>query len=481
MKIEGLKSRKVADKQSVIYLVDKKTKLEDLGLNESEKSYVEGRKKTGEDQISINQYKRWIYILVVEKGKNEDYLLEDLRKSGCSFQKKLVSHKITSVSIVDCLNKHEYVLAVAEGIALSNYQFLKYFKNSKGKMNSLKLIRIYGESLDPKQIEQLQNLIEGVFYARTLVNEPLSELTAVRFSEEIQKLGKESGFKVEVFHKKKIEALKMGGLLAVNKGSIDPPTFTILEWKPGQYQNKKPLVLIGKGVVYDTGGLSLKPTKDSMDYMKSDMGGAAAIVGAIYSIAKSRLPVHVIGLVPATDNRPDGNAYVPGDVVVMGNGLTVEVLNTDAEGRMILAEALNYAQHYKPELVVDVATLTGAAAIAIGKYGIVGMGNASGKQFEALQKSGEKVSERIVEFPFWDEYNDLLKSNIADLKNIGGRDAGAITAGKFLEHFTNDYPYIHLDIAGSAFVQKDYGYRGKGGTGYGVRLLFDFVKHYSGK
>jgi len=481
MKIEVLKSRKVADKQSVIYLVDKKTKLENLGLNEIEKSYIKGRKNAGESQISINQYHRWIYILVVDKGENENYLLEDLRKSGNSFQKKFVSHKLTSVSIIDCLNKPEYVMALAEGIALSNYQFLKYFNNSKEKKNSLELIRIYGESLNPIQIEQLQNIIEGVFYARTLVNEPLSELTAVRFSEEIQSLGKEADFKVEVFHKKKIEALKMGGLLAVNKGSIDPPTFTILEWKPSQYRNKKPLVLIGKGVVYDTGGLSLKPTKDSMDFMKSDMGGAAAIVGAIYAIAKSRLPVHVIGLVPATDNRPDGNAYVPGDVVLMGNGLTVEVLNTDAEGRMILAEALNYAQHYKPELVIDVATLTGAAAMAIGKYGIVGMGNASGKQFKALQKSGEKVSERVVEFPFWDEYNDLLKSNIADLKNIGDRDAGAITAGKFLEHFTNNYPYIHLDIAGPAFIHKNYGYRGKGGTGYGVRLLFDFVKQYSRK
>lgn len=480
MKIEFLNTSRIADNQSVIYVTDKKTKLDDLGLNKSEKSYIEARKKAGESQISINQYSRWIHILVVEKGKNEDYLLEDLRKAGNSFQKELVSRKLTSVSIVDCLNKPEYVLAMAEGIALSNYQFLKYFRNSKERKNSLELIRIYGESLKPSQPEQLLNIIEGVYHARTLVNEPLSELTAVRFSEEIQKLGKEAGFEVEVLHKKKIEALKMGGLLAVNKGSIDPPTFTILEWKPRQYQNKKPLVLIGKGVVYDTGGLSLKPTKDSMDFMKSDMAGAAAIVGAIYAIAKSGLPVHVIGLVPATDNRPDGNAYVPGDVVVMGNGMTVEVLNTDAEGRMILAEALHYAENYKPGLIIDVATLTGAAAMAVGKYGIVGMGNATAKQFESLQRSGEKVSERVVEFPFWDDYNHLLKSNIADLKNIGGKDAGAITAGKFLEHFTN-YPYIHLDIAGSAYVHKEYGYRGKGGTGYGVRLLFDFVKHYSWK
>ncbi len=165
----------------------------------------------------------------------------------------------------------------------------------------------------------------------------------------------------------------------------------------------------------------------------------------------------------------------------MGNGMYVEVLNTDAEGRMILAEALHYARNYKPELIIDVATLTGSAAMAIGKYGIVGMGNAPAEYFSALKESGEKVSERIVEFPFWEEFNENLKSDIADLKNIGKRDAGAITAGKFLEHFTNEFPYIHLDIAGPAFIDEETDYKGKGGTGYGVRLLFDFFKNFSAK
>ena len=267
----------------------------------------------------------------------------------------------------------------------------------------------------------------------------------------------------------------MGGLLAVNKGSLDPPTFTIMTWKPEKYVNKKPYVLVGKGVVYDTGGLSLKPTLDSMDYMKCDMAGAATVAGVMYTVAKAKLPLYVIGLAPATDNRPDGNAYVPGDVVKMYDGSTVEVLNTDAEGRMILADALSWAKKYNPELVINLATLTGAAHAAIGKYGIVAMGNAPGEVMEQLKESGDRVCERIAEFPFWEDYAELLKSDIADLKNIGGRYAGAITAGKFLEHFT-EYPFIHFDIAGPAFNKTKEKYWGKGGSGMGVRLLFDYLK-----
>ena len=267
----------------------------------------------------------------------------------------------------------------------------------------------------------------------------------------------------------------MGGLLAVNQGSIDPPTFSIMNWKPKGATNKKPIVIIGKGIVYDTGGLSLKPTPNSMDLMKSDMGGSAAVVGAIIAIAKAKLNIHVIGLVPATDNRPSGNAYAPGDVITMHDGTSVEVLNTDAEGRLILADALSYAKKYDPELVIDLATLTGAAARAIGKQGIVAMGNDE-NTMAALKVSGDEVHERLAEFPFWDEYAEDLKSNIADLKNLGGPEAGAITAGKFLEHFTN-YPYTHLDIAGPAFMLSPFNYRGIGGTGVGVRLLFNFLKN----
>jgi leucyl aminopeptidase len=265
----------------------------------------------------------------------------------------------------------------------------------------------------------------------------------------------------------------MGGLLAVNKGSIDPPTFTIIEWKPDNKVNKKPYVFVGKGVVFDTGGMNIK-TADYMNNMKCDMSGAAAVASAVYTIASAKLPVHVIGLIPATDNRLNGNAYVNGDIITMYDDTKVEIINTDAEGRMILADALSYAKQLNPQIVIDAATLTGSAARAIGKYGIVGMQSKAENEFKKLRACGDKTSERIVEFPFWREYEELIKSDIADIKNLGGVEGGAITAGKFLEHFT-DYPFIHMDIAGPAFIEKPYKYWPAGGTGIGVRLLFDYI------
>jgi leucyl aminopeptidase len=214
-----------------------------------------------------------------------------------------------------------------------------------------------------------------------------------------------------------------------------------------------------------------------MDDMKCDMGGGATVIATMSAVAEANLPVHVIGLVPATDNRPGGNAVTPGDVITISDGTTVEVMNTDAEGRLILSDALHYAKKYEPELVIDLATLTGAAARAIGQYGIVAMGTAEEPAWQKLTQSGNSTYERIVQFPFWEEYEELLKSPIADLKNIGGPEAGAITAGKFLAHFTN-YPYIHLDIAGPAFIKKESGYQTEGATGIGVRLLFDFLSNY---
>ncbi|MGB0933396.1 MAG: leucyl aminopeptidase family protein [Lishizhenia sp.] len=398
------------------------------------------------------------------KTKNE----EELRKVGHKIR-TLLPKTTKSIDLEGA--KAEFI---AEGLLLSNYQFLKYFKDKKEKTYALKSINwVKG---DEKTANYLNNTAMAVCWARDLVNEPLSYLTAPKLAQEIQEKGKEAGFKVEVFEKAKIEALKMGGLLAVNKGSIDPPTFTILEHKPKNPINKKPIVLVGKGVVYDTGGLSLKPTAHSMDIMKSDMGGAACMAATIYAMALNNSNVHVIGLIPATDNRPGGNAYAPGDVVKMYDGTTVEVLNTDAEGRMILADALAYANKYEPELVIDAATLTGAAVRAVGTKATCIMGNAKEKYFIALDKAGNQTQERLVRFPFWDDYAEEVKSKIADLKNLGGPYAGQITAGKFLEHFVK-YPYIHLDIAGPAFLEAPQDYKGQGGTGVGVRLLSQFFNN----
>lgn len=398
--------------------------------------------------------------------------LEKMRVAGFSIRQKL-DKKTAEVTVI---GNGEVTLALAEGLALSNYQFLKYFKDADEREYALEQIRIYGD-VPTAEVSRMNNVIKAVFWARDMVNEPNSYLTAKQLAKEIQEIGSEAQVHVEVFHKTEIEALKMGGLLAVNKGSVQPPTFTVMEYRPANAVNAKPVVLVGKGVVYDTGGLSLKPTPNSMDLMKSDMGGAAMMAGTLYAAALNKLNVHLIALIPATDNRPGGDAYAPGDIVTMMDGTTVEVLNTDAEGRMILADAITYASKFQPELIINAATLTGAALIAAGTRAACLMSNAGDTVDSALHRAGNKVYERMVQLPLWDDYKEQLKSSCADLKNIGGRMAGTITAGKFLEHFAKA-PFVHIDIAGPAFTEAPENYKGLGGTGTGIRALHEFIAHY---
>jgi leucyl aminopeptidase len=445
-----------------------------LTLSKSEIAYAKTKLKKNLDWIYIPQLSNGIYVVIV--SKSQDFKTkEKLRGIGDSICGELNKNKVEQV-LIKSASKNNSAIYLIEGLALSNYQFLKYFTDKKEKANSLQNIFVQDDNISAAKIDEMWAVVDATFKARDLVNEPLSFLNAEQIAAEFELMGAESGFSVKVLNHSKIQTLKMGGLLAVNQGSIDPATFSIMEWKPDNAKNSRPIVLVGKGVVYDTGGLSLKPTANSMDMMKCDMGGAAAVGGAIYAIAKNKLPVHVIALVPATDNRPGGNAYAPGDVVTMYSGKTVEVLNTDAEGRMILADALHYAKKYKPEIVLDFATLTGAAVRAIGDHASVVMGTASDDDFTQLDAAGNETYERIVEFPFFEEYGDEIKSSIADIKNLGGATAGAITAGKFLEHFT-DYPWIHVDIAGPAWRTGKRSYLPVGGTGIGVRLLYEFVKN----
>jgi leucyl aminopeptidase len=452
-----------------IFITGKPSQETALNLTQEERDYANQLFK--EDKVVfISRLPNWLVLVKMPQDLSHQ-ALEKLRLAGTKITQKANQENASAAAINS--SSTQATLAVAEGMALRNYQFLKYFTQGKPKPNSLATLAV--AEVDSQALNLLNAVLAGTQLARNLVNEPLSYLTATQLAQAAQAAGKKFGFTTEVLDKKKIESLKMGGLLAVNKGSQDPPTFTIMEYKPKQAVNKKPIVLVGKGVVYDTGGMSLKPTAGSMDSMKSDMAGSAAAIGTLSAVAHAQLPVHVIGLVPATDNRPGENAYVPGDVITMYDGSTVEVLNTDAEGRMLLADALAYAKKYDPELVVDLATLTGSAAMAIGKYGVVGMGTASNEVFANLEEAGNACYERLARFPFWEEYRELLKSDIADMKNIGGREAGAITAGKFLEHFTN-YPWVHLDIAGPAFLNSAHEYRPQGGTGVGVRLLFEFLK-----
>lgn len=409
-----------------------------------------------------------------KESDSESKTKENYRLLGNKFAKRLSQEKLTAIQFDFNTIESVFIIAFLEGLLLSTYQFEKY----KSEKNKNQLQEIYLPSGTDLAITELQNLVQGCFHARDLVNEPVVYLTAEQFSKEMQRIGDESGFSVDVFNKEKIKALKMEGLLTVNLGSELPPTFNILEHNPENPKNAQPIVLVGKGVVFDTGGLSLKPTANSMDFMKSDMAGAAAVVGAMAAIAKNNLPLHIIALIPATDNRPGKNAITPGDVITYSNGKSVEILNTDAEGRLILADALIYAQKYDPELVIDLATLTGSASRATGRQGAPLMSTASGELLNKMLRVALDTYERVIPFPLWEEYGDQLKSEIADIKNIGGAEAGAITAGKYLEHFT-DYPWMHLDIAGTARARTVHKYYGVGGTGWGVRLLYHFLKNLS--
>lgn len=412
-----------------------------------------------------------VVALLLEKGKDTNAEREKARQLGNELLTTFKKEKYTEVYIHSSADK-DLTMCVLEGMQLSDYQFNKY----KTKEDSQPEISVYVD-LPVTELTQFNNLLASVAVARDLVNEPPLVLTTTRLSEEIEVLSKHFGFEVSVLRKQEIQDLKMGGLLGVNAGSEVPPTFNILTWKPKNAENQQPYVFVGKGVVYDTGGYNIKPG-NYMDTMKADMAGAAAVVGLLCAVAKNQLPLHVVGLIPATDNRINSNAIVSDDVLTMMNGMTVEIKNTDAEGRLILADALTYAQRLNPELVIDLATLTGAAARVTGHYGSAFMGNASDEIKKRLQRSGDKVFERLVELPFWDEFGEDLKSPIADIKNLGNPEGGASSAGKFLEHFTN-YPWVHIDIAGTAFLNAPFRYFKAGGTGVGIRLLYDFLSEVS--
>ena len=373
--------------------------------------------------------------------------------------------------------------ALVEGFVLAAYRFLDYKTGEDDRAyagpDRLVLHADDDEKAGRRGAERGRILAEATLTARNLVNTSPHDKTPTLLARAVEKLGKRHGYEVSVWDKALIEEEKMGGLLAVNRGSVEPPVFIELTWHPENAANEKPVVLVGKGVVFDTGGLSLKDTKDSMDKMKADMAGAAAVVGAFEALARLEVPLYVVGLIPATDNRPGENAYVPGDVVRMHSGLTVEVLNTDAEGRLILADALSYAKTYRPELVVDVATLTGAQVIALGtRVAAVLANDGATARLPEVEEAGRRSGDLVHALPMFSHYAEQLKSPVADIKNVGGREAGTITAAKFLEHFVA-YPWIHLDIAGPAFIDDDRPYRPRGGTGFGVRLLAEFLRDYA--
>jgi leucyl aminopeptidase len=445
-------------------------------LPEAARTYVESALADEQKFVVLNHFSHQHYFVVLEKKSTPDLTLEALRKAGHQLQGQLKKEKTAEVFIHNLSENAEAALTLAEGLFLSAYEFEGYKTDEKSrKPAALTRITLVGDAASDNRVTELQHILEGVVFARDLVNAPLNKLNAQQLAERFAEVGDQAGYTTDILDMAHIESLRMGGLLAVNLGSPEPPTFSIMEWKPEGAQNERPYVLVGKGVVYDTGGLSLKPTPNSMDMMKCDMAGGAAVAGVLYALAKNNVPLHVIGLVPATDNRPGGLAYVPGDVLTMHSGLTVEVKNTDAEGRLLLADALSFAKKYHPELVIDLATLTGAAVRAVGTEAAAVMGTADAETTAQLLAAAHHVHERLVEFPLWDDYADHMKSDIADLSNLGKADAGHISAAKFLERFIEGTPWFHLDIAGPAFITAADSYRGKGGTGTGVRLVYEFL------
>jgi leucyl aminopeptidase len=281
---------------------------------------------------------------------------------------------------------------------------------------------------------------------------------------------------VSVFNEKKITHLGMGGLLGVSRGSAKPPRFIVMEYNRRQAASRGTIVLVGKGVTFDSGGISIKPSAQ-MAEMKMDMSGAAAVIGTMQAAARLRLPLHLVGLIPATENLPSGTALKPGDILVHYNGKTSEIDNTDAEGRLILADALSYAERFRPDLVIDLATLTGAVVVALASYATGMLGNDT-PSMERLREAGERTYERVWQLPMFEEYEKLIKSEVADVKNTGGRWGGAITAAMFLKKFIGKYKWVHLDIAGTAIMEEPLEYIPKGASGVGVRLLTDFLKHW---
>jgi leucyl aminopeptidase len=312
-----------------------------------------------------------------------------------------------------------------------------------------------------------------VTLSRDLVSHPGNIVTTGYLAETAHELATRHGLICKIIERDELERLGMNALLAVGKGSVEPQRLIVLEYR-GAGEKVRPVVLVGKGITFDSGGISIKPGA-GMEEMKTDMAGSAAVLGAISAAAGLKLPINLIGIIPTAENMPDGKAYKPGDVITSMSGTTIEITNTDAEGRLVLCDALHYALSYKPSVMIDLATLTGACVVALGHEASGLMGNEQ-HVVDALKKAGEVTGERVWELPVWDSYGEAMKSDIADLKNAGSRDGGSITAGWFLKQFVGNTHWAHLDIAGTAWSDKARPYCPKGATGVGVRLLIEYLK-----
>jgi leucyl aminopeptidase len=415
-------------------------------------------------------------VLLVGLGKSEDSSLRTLRNAFRAALRALpagVGSLATDFASlpVKKTDSHAKAAALAEVALDAGYQ-VNAVKEKKAEPKPLQQITLLVSKDAADAVNagllQGQSVGNGVTLAKDLGNLPPNICTPSYLGKQAEKLAKDYGFKVEVLEEAEIAKLKMGSFLGVTRGSDEPPRFIVLQHLKGK-KSQKPVVLVGKGITFDTGGISLKPGAD-MDEMKYDMCGAASVLGVFKAIGELDLPLNVVGLIPTCENMPSGRATKPGDVLTSMSGLTIEVLNTDAEGRLILCDALTYAERFEPAAVIDIATLTGACVIALGHHpsGLFANNDSLARK---LLDAGEKASDRAWQMPLWDEYQGQLDSNFADMGNIGGRAGGSITAACFLSRFAKKYDWAHLDIAGTAWKSG----KEKGATGRPVPLLVTYL------
>ena len=425
-------------------------------------------------------------IAIVKVKIDENLTADFFRNHLAGFVQKISSEEAKSLHIFipkysefkNLFDNEEYFYqSFMEGLALGNYSFDKY-KKSKVKPAELNIF-FYADSQKKLNLAlaKAKFVMEGVNFTKDLQNEPGITITPAELARRIQNKFRGTKVRVRVFNEKEIKKRKMGGLMAVGMGSANPPRFIILEYKGSK--KSKTFSLVGKGVTFDAGGISIKPASN-MGEMKADMSGAAVVAGTVLAAAKAKLPVNLLGVIPSAENMVSGSAMRPGDIVVTSSGKSIEVDNTDAEGRMILADALHFVSQRKPNVIIDLATLTGACVVALGEYA-AGLFTKNDKLAEQLYNSGIKTHDRVWRLPMWDDYNELIKSDVADVNNVGKtRWAGAITAAKFLEHFVDKkLTWAHLDIAGPAMANDLNNYTRKYMTGFGVRLLFDYLSSKS--
>lgn len=422
-------------------------------------------------------------LFLVGLGKKEAFKNDTLRQVSGTAAKAFKRYRLSEGTfLVDGFPTQKFspeVLSelMAEGALLGSYTFDRYKTVWDEPKKELEKITFLAERPNPARmsrgVEIATIIADSVYRVRDLISEPSNEVTPTKMAATAKEIGRKTGIKVTVLEKEEIRKLGMGGLLGVSQASHEGPRFIILEYNLNQ--KKRPLfVFVGKGITFDTGGISIKPA-NNMEQMKYDMSGAAAVLGTLEAAARLKLPFRIVGLAPTCENMPGGHAYKPGDILKALNGKTIEVKNTDAEGRLILADALSYAKRYKPDGVIDLATLTGACIIAVGNFVIAALTN-NDRLLKKVTQAGEDSGERLWQLPLWEEYSELIKSDIADIKNTGDGTAGTITAAAFLKEFV-DYPWVHLDIASRAWTEKEQPYVPKGATGIGVRLLLNFLRN----